>query len=208
MKPCTIYLIRHGETEWNVQRRIQGHSDSPLTDAGVEQARQRAKSLAGVKFAAVYSSDLLRAKDTAEIFALEHQLAVVTSDLLRERNHGRFEGKTADEFNEELRDLLEYRLTLPDDNQHLFSYYDGYESDDQVATRLISILRQIAVAYPGKNVAVVSHSGSLRVLMRRFGYAMFIQAHKAKVRNTAYIVLESDGIEFTVTETEGVELGE
>ena len=121
------------------------------------------------------------AKNTAEIFALEHQASRGYSDLFRERNHGRFEGKTADEFNEELQ-----RFTRISTNaawwqpSNLFSFYEGYETDDQVLLADWSQFWQIAVAYPGKMWRWFSHSGSLRVLMRRFGYTSFSPAYKGQ----------------------------
>ena len=75
-------------TEWNEIGLIQGHSDSPLTAQGITQAKELAKKLKNVKFDLIFSSDLLRAKRTAEIIALEHKLFVQTSKLLRERDFG------------------------------------------------------------------------------------------------------------------------
>lgn len=208
MKLCTLYLIRHGETEWNAQHRIQGNSDSPLTETGIEQARRRAESLKHLKFAAVYSSDLLRAKRTAEIIALDHKLVVKTSELLRERNFGRNEGKKYSEYQQEFGELLEKRVELSDQQHDDFSLYEGYETDSAIASRFIQKLRELALAHAGETIAIVTHGGALRVLLRKFGYATFSQLNKGSINNTAYIILESDGVEFTITETEGVELAE
>ena len=90
---CTIYIIRHGETEWNVKKIMQGQKNSLLTTKGIQQAKQAAKQLKQIKFAAIFSSDLLRAKRTAQIIALEHKLIVKTRKILRERYYGKFEGK-------------------------------------------------------------------------------------------------------------------
>src|SRR3989339_1397072 len=91
---CHLYLVRHGETEWNVQKIIQGHKDIPLNQKGEKQARRLAKKLVKIKFGVVFSSDLLRAKRTAEIVVLEKKIAVKTTKTLRERHFGRFEGKS------------------------------------------------------------------------------------------------------------------
>ena len=80
----TIYLVRHGETEWNTEGRLQGQKDSFLTAKGEKQAAQTAEKLKGVKFDAIFSSDLLRAKRTAEIIKLERQLEINTTKALRE----------------------------------------------------------------------------------------------------------------------------
>lgn len=207
MKNCTIYLIRHGETEWNVEGRMQGHADSPLTQKGLEQARRRAESLKHIQFAAFYSSDLLRAKRTAEIIALDHQLTVISSKLLRERHFGPYEGRLVSEYDAELRELLDKRLELSDAELDTYELYEGYETDEKVATRFITILRELATAYLGKTIGVVTHGGALRVLLRRFGYASHLQLRQGSVQNVAYIQIEADGIDFKVIETEGIVLG-
>src|SRR3990167_4625255 len=91
---CTIYVVRHGESEWNVKGLIQGQSDSPLTQSGERQAFLLAKELKNIKFGAVFSSDLVRAKRTADMIALERSLAIQTSKALIERNFGKLEGKS------------------------------------------------------------------------------------------------------------------
>jgi len=208
VKNCTIYLIRHGETEWNVEGRMQGHADSPLTQKGLEQARRRAESLKHIQFAAFYSSDLLRAKRTAEIIALDHQLTVSTTEMFRERHFGPHEGQLVKEHDAELKDLLEKRLQLTDDELDKYELYEGYETDEKVATRFVKILRELATAYLGKTIGVVSHGGALRVLLRRFGYASHRQLRSGSVNNVAYIKIESDGSDFFIIETEGIDLGE
>lgn len=186
---------------------MQGHADSPLTQKGLEQARRRAESLKYIQFAAFYSSDLLRAKHTAEIIALDHQLTVTTTEMLRERHFGAHEGQLVAEYNQQLKDLLDKRLELSDDELDTYELFEGYETDEKVATRFIKILRELAVAYLGKTIGVVTHGGALRVLLRRFGYASHTQLRKGSVQNVAYIKLESDGVDFFVKETEGIVLG-
>lgn len=85
---CTFYIVRHGETEWNVKGLVQGHTDIPLTKKGKRQARQLAKKLSRINFNAVFSSDLLRAKQTAQLIALEKKIAVKTTQALREETDG------------------------------------------------------------------------------------------------------------------------
>ncbi len=208
VKNCTIYLIRHGETEWNVEGRMQGHADSPLTQKGLKQARERAESLKHIKFAAFYSSDLLRAKRTAEIIALDHQLTVTTTEMFRERHFGTHEGQLVKDYDAELKALLDKRLQLTDEELDKYELFEGYETDEKVATRFVKILRELATAYLGKTIGVVTHGGALRVLLRRFGYASHTQLRKGSVHNVAYIKIEADGTDFFVKETEGIELGE
>src|SRR5438876_10058993 len=93
-----IYLVRHGETVWNRDGRMQGHTDVSLSPVGEEQARRLAERLAGEKIDAVWSSDLCRASLTAEMLAAPHALTVRISPLLRESMLGNWEGKTEAEI--------------------------------------------------------------------------------------------------------------
>lgn len=195
----SFYLIRHGETEWNVAKRVQGNSDSPLTENGLLQARDLAKELKKIKFDLAFSSDLLRAKRTAEIITLEHELAVATTDTLRERNFGKFEGKS----NTALKTLFEL-LDKMEENLR-FSYSEGdMESDEEVVTRLITFLRETAIANPGKNILTVSHGGVLRMLLIHTGYGTYKSIKH--IANTAYIKLETDGSDIFVRETKGIDI--
>ncbi len=94
MQATRIIAIRHGETAWNVDARIQGHLDIPLNDMGLWQAAQAGKALAGEPVAAIYSSDLLRAYVTAEAVAASTGATLTADKGLRERCFGRFEGQT------------------------------------------------------------------------------------------------------------------
>ena len=108
-KSCILYIIRHGETEWNVKKLCQGQTDIPLNNKGEIQAGNLSKELSHIKFNAVYSSDLIRAKRTAEIVVLEKKLAVITTKALKERLFGRFEGKHL----QELADIIGKSFSLP-----------------------------------------------------------------------------------------------
>src|SRR5688572_19962610 len=89
-----LILIRHGETLWNTQHRMQGHADSPLTEDGLRQARQLAQRLTQIEFKALYSSDSGRALETARIVAAATGHEIIVDSRLRERNFGVFEGLT------------------------------------------------------------------------------------------------------------------
>ena len=94
---ATLLLIRHGETDWNASGRLQGHTDRPLNDYGRRQARELADRLSDDAIAAIYASDLSRAKETAEIVGARLGLPVVVDADLRERNWGSWEGLTPSE---------------------------------------------------------------------------------------------------------------
>src|SRR3954471_7990952 len=94
----TILLARHGETDWNLQRRVQGHSDTPLNETGRAQALALAETLDGAELDAIYASDLERAYDTAQFVAQRKGLPVTPLPELRERNFGTWEGLTDSEI--------------------------------------------------------------------------------------------------------------
>jgi broad specificity phosphatase PhoE len=152
----TLLLVRHGETDWNVERRVQGHSDTPLNDTGRLQALSLAASLEGEPIDAVYSSDLLRAHETARIVAERKGLPVTLLPELRERNFGSWEGLTDaeifDRFPEATWD----------------SWGDG-ETREEMARRVLDSVRRIADAHPDSGVLVVSHGGPLRAVLMHCG---------------------------------------
>lgn len=206
MTNTIFYLIRHGETEWNVAGRLQGHSDSPLTEQGLAQVRARAKSLRHIRFAAFYSSDLLRALRTAEIIALHHGLSVVSREELRERHFGQYEGYKIDDYKQQLQEQLAKRRQLVDDQLNHFELFTGYETDEKLATRFTTILQQLTTSHLGQTVGVVTHGEVLRVLLRWFGYASQAQLESGEIHNVAYVKIELDDQQFRVIETEGVKL--
>ncbi len=193
-KYCTIYLVRHGETDWNVKKLIQGHLNILLNEKGKIQAKKLAEKLTHVKFNAVFSSDLIRAKKTAEIIVLEKKLTVITTKALRERYFGHFQGKHI----EVLKQKLGEQIGLSKKSQKKYGFED-VENDEEIIARFISYLREIAVAYPKKNVLVIAHGGVMRVLFNHLGYAIPNFSQKI-MKNTGYAVIDSDGVDFIVKE--------
>ena len=201
----TLYIVRHGETVWNVKKLLQGHADSRLTKKGEIQARLVKDLLKDVRFDAVFSSDLTRSRKTAEIIALERKLAVQTTKLIRERSFGEYEGKHYTVFAQELKHLLAKFEKLTDSQKYKFKYTQSMESDAELVGRFITFLREIAVAYSGKTLLVVSHGGMMRALLIHLGYGNYRSLYPGVVKNTSYFVLETDGVEFKVTQTFNIE---
>ncbi len=201
----TIYIVRHGETRANLEEIVSGHFDSPLTEKGEEQARQRAQDLKKVHFDAIFSSDLIRAKRTAEIISLDRQLELYTTKLLRERFFGKWEGKPVSEFVDKNKHLFELEKKLTEEQRHDFKIDFEYESNKEIANRMLTFLREIAVTFFGKTVLVISHGSIMRSTLMRLGFAKTDELPAGAIENTGYVVLESDGIDFFVKETKGVE---
>lgn len=201
---CTFYVIRHGQTEWNVAGRYQGQKDSPLTPEGLLQAKEVAQKLKTIKFDAIFSSDLLRAQRTAEIIAIEHRLAVTTTEALRERNFGTIEGKTELEIRDELQEIMEQYDMLSPEEKYSFKFVEDMESDDEIAIRLTTYIREMAVGYRGKTIALVCHGGLMRAFLIKIGFATYEELPGKSITNTSYFKLLSDGVDFMVKETNGI----
>lgn len=200
---CTLYIVRHGETEWNQKGLIQGQSgDSPLTKLGEKQVQALMKTLSSVHFDAVYSSDLIRAKRTAEIIALERNLIVKATNILRERNFGRLEGKSR----EELKKFEASFLQLTEKERFAYKPFPDVESEEEVISRLFTFLREVAIVYTGKNVLIVTHGGMMRALLNHLGFIRYSDKAFNIIGNTAYIKLLSDGVEFFIKETKGIKM--
>jgi len=198
-----LYIVRHGETDWNIKGLLQGHTDVPLNKSGEEQAKNLAKKLNKVNFAIAFSSDLLRAKKTAEIIALEKKIAVRTTKALRERYFGHFEGTKWRE-DKQYQQLIKKFLKLSHEERFKNKPYKDTETDEELIGRLIPFLREVAVAYPKKNVLVVTHGAVMRVLLTHLGFVGPDELIPGQISNTAYIILDSDGVDFFVKETFGI----
>jgi probable phosphoglycerate mutase len=151
----TLLLARHGETDWNSERRWQGHADQPLNERGREQAREIAAELAGRRIDAIYASDLWRARETAEIVAERLGLPVGLERDLREVDVGEWSGLVHTEI--ETRFPEGFRRW----QQGLHGWADG-ETYDAMGVRVVGALRAIAARHPGETVLVVSHGGAIR----------------------------------------------
>jgi 2,3-bisphosphoglycerate-dependent phosphoglycerate mutase len=156
-----ILVVRHGQTDWNLAQRIQGFTDTPLNATGRTQAEAASEKLRGRKLDAIYSSDLLRAFDTAKIIAAHHKLTVLVELGLRERNFGHFEGQTFTQI--EASDPESYTRWRERDPRYAPR---GGESLLQLKERTRGVYLRLAKRHPGQCIAVVSHGGSLDMLFR------------------------------------------
>jgi broad specificity phosphatase PhoE len=149
-----IFLVRHGATEWNRAKRAQGHADIELNDEGRTQAETTAQRLATEDVVAVYSSDLVRSRVTAEAIAGVHNLPVITDPDLREVDQGEWTGLHVDEIARRWPGLwgdARHHTTRP-----------GGESPQQVRARSLAALARIVKSHPDGSVVVVSHGGTIR----------------------------------------------
>jgi len=152
-----LLLVRHGETDWNRELRFQGQADPPLNDAGRAQARELARTLAEVEIDAVYTSDLRRAVETAEIVAAGRGIPILAEPGLREVDVGSWSGLTREQIEER----------FPGARDH-----DGETREAHLA-RVVATVERIAAENDGKRVLIVSHGGSLRAL---HGHALKVES--------------------------------
>ena len=154
----TLLLVRHGETDWNLQSRFQGHADPPLNETGLAQARQLATMLAPRPLAAVYSSPLRRALQTAQIVAEPHGLRPEPVEGLREVDVGAWQGLSRDE--------VEQRF--PEQFRRWLAFGQGWEDGEtyeEMGRRAVATLLELARRHEGETVLGVTHGGPIRAAL-------------------------------------------
>jgi broad specificity phosphatase PhoE len=154
--PTTIVLVRHGETDWNRERRFQGHADTPLNDAGRAQAADLADSLTSERLVAVYTSPLRRAYETAALIAIRLELDVRPLDALREIHVGQWEGLTIDEVKERYPESA---------SAGWHSRWPGGETYDELSARVLPALVSLAHKHANERILVVTHAGPVRAAL-------------------------------------------
>lgn len=157
-----ICFVRHGETDWNLERRIQGHTDIHLNEKGRGQALAMAFNAAHVSFKAVYSSDLARAMETAKSLAMREDLEVRPLPQLRERHYGIFQGITAFEGAERYPEAYKHYMAR---DPH-YNFETG-ESMLEFVERISEGIDWMVRHHAGETIAAVSHAGVLDILFRK-----------------------------------------
>jgi probable phosphoglycerate mutase len=162
MKPTRICLIRHGETAWNTEKRIQGHLDITLNTQGFAQAAAVARWLSSQPVSVLYSSDLLRAWQTAEHIGVALGLTPQAEQALRERRYGIFEGLTyAEARNNHPASYVLFECRAPE-----AIIPGGGESLHQLNARVTECLCRLAVQHTGQTIVLVTHGGVLDIINR------------------------------------------
>ncbi len=182
MTATRLCLVRHGETAWNAERRIQGQLDVPLSSVGHAQARAAANALALEPFCAIYSSDLARALHTAEAAAHLLGLPVRRHVALRERHYGVLQTLTYAEF-ERRHPGAHARFQA---REEAFALPGGGESLRQFADRVHACVDEIVAAHPGGQVLVFTHGGVLDVLHRRASGKPLATRRDFEIPNAAF----------------------
>jgi broad specificity phosphatase PhoE len=200
---CTLYIIRHGQSQANYPHDLYG-LDKSLTEKGREQAKNAAEIFKKLQFDAIFSSPLARAKETAEIIATEHKLAILTKEMLRDRRFGEIEGRKTKEVREELEELFNQRNKLPYKKWKTTRFAKGYETDEEMISRFITALREISIAYTGKTVLIASHVSLIRTFLIHLGLKKYKDFELYTFENAGCIKLTCDGVDFFVEEINGL----
>jgi len=190
MGAATFYIVRHGQTDWNREKRIQGHSDVPLNEAGKAEAAELAHALNDISFSACFSSDLQRAYETARILILDQpvQMPITVDERLRERNCGCWEGFYYSDF----------YAAGPAAVQDL-------ESSTALQQRIFQFLQQCAEERSGDSILVVTHGGVLRNLILQI-LALEVSEERITTKNTAVLKLEYAHGQWSVKEMREIQI--
>lgn len=181
-----IVLWRHGQTDWNLVNRFQGHSDIPLNQTGIEQARRAAPLLFGLRPSKIISSDLIRAKQTAEELANLSKLPIHIDPALRETNGGKWEGRTGAE-------------NRADDYEKFVNWLDGNdepagdfgERRSEIALRAVTAIEN-ALDQKTETLVVVTHGGTARIIIgKMLGLPMTQWASIGGLSNASWSILEN-----------------
>jgi probable phosphoglycerate mutase len=154
--PTTIVLVRHGETDWNRERRFQGHADTPLNEAGRLQALELADTLRDERLAAIYTSPLQRASETARIVADELGLEARELEAMREIDVGDWQGMTVDAVKTRFPDRADVAWR---------SGWQNGETHEELAERVVPALLDLGRLHPDDRVLVVTHAGPIRAAL-------------------------------------------
>ena len=190
MTTTRFCLVRHGETDWNAARRLQGYTDIPLNARGLAQANQMAKALkrAHFQFDVLYTSDLQRAKQTAQAIEHLYSVSAISHSLLKERHLGALQGLTTSEA-----PLLEPALWQAHLSRDIHQELRGGESILQFADRIKNALDHIKRQHSGKTILLVSHGGALDMMYRIASNQPLDAAKAVAVPNASLNWISHDG---------------
>lgn len=203
---CKIFLIRHGETEWNVQQRLQGEKDIPLNSTGKQQAESLREKLSHIQFHAAYSSDLSRALETAEIVLGKKQIPITKTPSLRETKLGAWEGTTIQDFRSWLTENNLLNQHYPREEFLNQKIAHDVESVAEVFLRAFGFIVSRASEHPGETVLMTAHGG---VIASICNHLEFKQGCRWRASNCGWIEMHvyPDG-SIQLVDKEGVILTE
>ena len=198
-----IYLTRHGETEWNIEKRLQGRGDSPLTKDGIQRAKELRDRIKNIDIDVIYSSPIKRALNTANILRGNKNIDIVTDDRLMEMCFGDYEGKKIDIIQKEnpnwdIKLIMQGNVEICAPNG---------ENLKEVRERISKLMNKIIAENIGKSILIVTHGITLKALMYYFkdkdvNSEVMGQANLTKInideKNNFYIEFKNDDSHFSI----------
>lgn len=186
--PTTFYLVRHGQTDWNVDHKLQGHTDIPINETGREQADELRRQFEKIPFELCFSSDLQRAVETAEILSKPHNIDIVTDTRLRERSFGAWEGRLVAE--------LRKASTQP----------TCVETYAALQDRVLPFFQEIADLHPGATILVVAHGGVLRAILGKLAAPHPASLLDIQIENLAHFKMKAFEDRYEIQSMEGIQI--
>lgn len=181
----TYYLVRHGQTVWNTLGQTQGHGNSPLTELGIQQAKDLAEALKEYPIDIIYCSDLGRAVETAEIIGKELDIEIHPTEYLREMGFGVWEGMPLREIEKIYPESFKMWRNEPE-KVHI----EGGETLDMIKQRQDKLIEELNKKYKNKHILLVSHSVTVRVMLLSFLESHVRNIYRIKQDNTALNIVE------------------
>ncbi len=194
MHSTRLCLVRHGETAWNAEGRVQGQLDIPLNATGLAQARAVASVLKNESFAAIYSSDLVRTQQTARPVADLLRKKIILDENLRERHYGAFQGMTYTEASERIPEgYARFKAKDP-----AYDFGTG-ESLSRFNERALACIRDLAREHAGENLLVITHGGVLEMVYRHATGRGLSTPRDFEIPNAAINRIEIEGSQWRVS---------
>jgi probable phosphoglycerate mutase len=181
----TFYIVRHGQTNWNILGKTQGHGNSDLTAKGIEQATELAESIVNYPIDYIYSSDLGRAVQTAQILGDKLNIKIEETEALREMGFGEWEGLLIDEIKANYANVYTTWRNEP----HL-AQIPGGETLHLIKDRVDSFIQSLNEKYDNKHILLVTHSVTVRVMLLAFLNSGMENIYRIKQDNTALNIVE------------------
>jgi len=176
-----LYIVRHGQTEWNLAGKFQGSQDSPLTELGKQQARQLGERLKGVTWDGIYASPQKRAHETAKLICPEEKEQIILKDDLKEMCFGDWEGRHHENVAKE--EPFQWEAFLQSPDTYVSSTGEDYQA---VEARVLRALQEIVEKHPAGNVLIISHGIVVKLLMLHFeGRDLVTLWNPPEIRNTS-----------------------
>jgi probable phosphoglycerate mutase len=195
MRQCILHLIRHGQTSWNAEKRLQGHADIALNETGLAEAELVAQEFADRRLGGIYSSPLQRAHGTAQIINKSHQHEIKLYEDLKESTFGSLDGIHMDAYHAKCIEIIpHFHETTYQERLH-FKLVEDAESYFEVYARVRPVLDEIIQNHLDEEVVVVAHGGVMQAVFAMIGGAHVKKIH---IQNVGYLTLVGDGSKLTI----------